>query len=607
MTDYKTVFRPFIDLFNQGQVQTILLAWLPTKMESYLPGIMAVDMFLTTIIASGITTVFAALYLFVIRITTGNCWNKNIVKVQIEHYVSGIYGDQQTSTFYLAISWIISQQTKQLSKGSFLVQPVNSITKVDPDDDCEPPGFNILPEKNQVVSIDYKGRKFDITYSIPESDTENRENGNNGNSSNIKQMPSIYLTTMEDSNTSVDAISDFLNDVTRSYLESRKKLRVRSRYERSNAYWHKVQALSSNRDLETVALEETQESLIKKELETFTSDKDFYRKIGMPYRRGILLYGKPGTGKTSLINAISSYLNRDLYYLNLKNMSDDNELNAAFSSLPANQIIILEDIDTHSKTLHKREFETDDISQNRFKENKNNLSGKVAPRFSGFSLSTFLDCLDGHLMPEGNIIIMTTNHVEVLDPACIRPGRMDLHLELGYCTHYQIRKMYKNITENPKAEFPQEFLDKIPEKLLPPCEVMMTMLLYRKEIDILPEKVFELTYKYQNMKPEEIAKLMEDELKRIKKVSISKDNLNDEAKEEAKESTAVGARDGKDKKTIDDDNKDEEGMIEKEEIEQIDSIEMTRASSGAITWTSDDSDSNTDVEVNTNEKNVVKI
>ncbi|CAJ0634414.1 984_t:CDS:2 [Entrophospora sp. SA101] len=405
MTDYKTVFRPFIDLFNQGQVQTILLAWLPTKMESYLPGIMAVDMFLTTIIASGITTVFAALYLFVIRITTGNCWNKNIVKVQIEHYVSGIYGDQQTSTFYLAISWIISQQTKQLSKGSFLVQPVNSITKVDPDDDCEPPGFNILPEKNQVVSIDYKGRKFDITYSIPESDTENRENGNNGNSSNIKQMPSIYLTTMEDSNTSVDAISDFLNDVTRSYLESRKKLRVRSRYERSNAYWHKVQALSSNRDLETVALEETQESLIKKELETFTSDKDFYRKI---------------------------------------------------------------------------------------------------------------------------------------------------------------------------------------------------------EIDILPEKVFELTYKYQNMKPEEIAKLMEDELKRIKKVSISKDNLNDEAKEEAKESTAV-ARDGKDKKTIDDDNKDEEGMIEKEEIEQIDSIEMTRASSGAITWTSDDSDSNTDVEVNTNEKNVVKI
>src|SRR6185369_9332855 len=96
---------------------------------------------------------------------------------------------------------------------------------------------------------------------------------------------------------------------------------------------------------------------------------------------------------------------------------------------------------------------------------------------------------------------------------------MDVHLDLGYCTHYQIRKMYKNITENPKAEFPQEILVKIPEKLLPPCEVMMTMILYRKEIDIIPKKLLELTHKYQNMKPEEIAKLMEDELRRIEEAS----------------------------------------------------------------------------------------
>ncbi|CAJ0830835.1 2489_t:CDS:2 [Entrophospora sp. SA101] len=620
MTDYKVIFQPFIDLFNQGHVQAVLLAWLPTKMGPYLSGVMAVDMFLTTIIASGITTIFAALYLIVVRITTGNCWNKNIVKVQIEHYVAGIYGDQQTSMFYVAISWIISQQTKQLSNGSFLVQSVNSITKVDPEDDCEPPGFNILPEKNQVISIDYKGRKFNVTYSMPETDAENREVSNNSNvgynSSSIKPMPSIFLTTVEDSNTSVDAVSDFLNDVTRSYLESQKKLRVRSRYERSEGYWSRVQALSSNRGLKTVALEKAQKSLIKRELETFTSDKDFYQKIGMPYRRGILLYGKPGTGKTSLINAISSYLNRDIYFLNLKNICDDNELNAAFSSLPANQIIVLEDVDTHSKILHKRELETRcGMFQNKIEETKTDTGRKVSSRFSCFSLSTFLGCLDGHLMSEGNIIIMTTNHVEVLDPACIRPGRMDVHLDLGYCTHYQIRKMYKNITENPNAEFPQEFLDKIPEKLLPPCEVMMTMLLYRKEIDILPEKVFDLTRKYQDMKPEEIAKLMEDELKRTKKESASNDNLDDEAKEEPVESTTASGDDDGDRKLkakddndkiIDDaieskeakkdDSKNEEGIIGKKETKQIASIEMIRDLSN-VTWTSDDSDSSTDVEV----------
>ena len=120
-----------------------------------------------------------------------------------------------------------------------------------------------------------------------------------------------------------------------------------------------------------------------------------------------------------------------------------------------------------------------------------------------------MGCLDGNILAEGSIIIMTTNHLEYLDPACIRPGRMDVHLDLGYCTHYQIRKMYKSIAENPEIEFPKDILEKIPEKLLPPCEVMMTMVLYRNDIDNIPEKIHELAIKYENMKPEEIAKQME--------------------------------------------------------------------------------------------------
>ncbi|RGB42339.1 P-loop containing nucleoside triphosphate hydrolase protein, partial [Rhizophagus diaphanus] len=227
-----------------------------------------------------------------------------------------------------------------------------------------------------------------------------------------------------------------------------------SRYERSKNRWNFVQTLTSSRGLDSVALNESQENLLKKELETFANDKSFYERIGVPYRRGILLYGKPGTGKTSLINAISSQLSRDIYYLNLKDIKNDNELNAAFSGVPGNQIIVLEDVDTQSKVLHKLKIDA----------------------FAEFSLSTFLGCLDGHILAEGNIIIMTTNHVEHLDPACIRPGRMDVQLNLGYCTHYQIEKMYKSVVENPEAKFPHDILEKIPENLLPPCEVMMTMI-----------------------------------------------------------------------------------------------------------------------------------
>jgi ATP-dependent 26S proteasome regulatory subunit len=64
--------------------------------------------------------------------------------------------------------------------------------------------------------------------------------------------------------------------------------------------------------LNSIALDYKQEKLLKKELETFINDRKFYENLGIPYRREILLYEKPGTGKTSLINAISSHLTRDI-------------------------------------------------------------------------------------------------------------------------------------------------------------------------------------------------------------------------------------------------------------------------------------------------------
>src|SRR6266496_5182787 len=83
-----------------------------------------------------------------------------------------------------------------------------------------------------------------------------------------------------------------------------------------------------------------------------------------------------------------------------------------------------------------------------FDEGIKNDKSKKESSNKEFSLSAFLACLDGHTISEGNIIIMTTNHVDLLDPACIRPDRMDVHLELDYCTHYQLNKMVKIVINN---------------------------------------------------------------------------------------------------------------------------------------------------------------
>ncbi|KAJ2992680.1 hypothetical protein HDV02_002906 [Globomyces sp. JEL0801] len=115
---------------------------------------------------------------------------------------------------------------------------------------------------------------------------------------------------------------------------------------------------------------------------------------------------------------------------------------------------------------------------------------------------------------------MTSNHPELLDPALIRPGRIDLHLELGYCTHYQIQHMFDNVmnmksdpdqklkievkkamvntnvVDNPgiqgqKSEISLD-LSGIPEGVIPPCDAMRILLLYRTDSpEIITQKLKE--------------------------------------------------------------------------------------------------------------------
>lgn len=98
-------------------------------------------------------------------------------------------------------------------------------------------------------------------------------------------------------------------------------------------------------------------------------------------------------------------------------------MSAAFSSIPANQILVLEDVDTQSKVLHKRRGGSSDSSSND-NSSKDKIAGPSnkggSDSFSKFSLSTFLSCCDGHILAEGIILIITTNHIEVLDPGTIQ-------------------------------------------------------------------------------------------------------------------------------------------------------------------------------------------
>ena len=180
------------------------------------------------------------------------------------------------------------------------------------------------------------------------------------------------------------------------------------------------------RPLSTIYLKEGQkEEIIKKTNDFFSEEtRDIYLSFGIPYKSINLVYGVPGSGKTSMIKALASELDCDLYILPITKELDDYQLVDALSYISENEdkkrIIVMEDIDTIFDTDRK---EGDD---------KNMIT-----------LQGFLNCLDGFTCIEGTMLFITANKPQVLDFALIRSCRIDNKIELDYADKYQIENMFR--------------------------------------------------------------------------------------------------------------------------------------------------------------------
>jgi len=162
--------------------------------------------------------------------------------------------------------------------------------------------------------------------------------------------------------------------------------------------------------------------------------------IGIPFRRGYLLHGVPGSGKTSLIHSLSGELGLDIYVVSLssKGMSD-NTLTTLMGGVPTRCILLLEDLDaafTRSVTRDSTSTGTPTASTAKDKDTAENDG-------STLSLSGLLNALDGVAAAEGRLLFATTNHIERLDPALSRPGRMDVWVNFTHATKFQAEGIFK--------------------------------------------------------------------------------------------------------------------------------------------------------------------
>ncbi|CAH9107097.1 unnamed protein product [Cuscuta epithymum] len=186
---------------------------------------------------------------------------------------------------------------------------------------------------------------------------------------------------------------------------------------------------------QTLAMDTELKISIMEDLDRFVKRREYYRKVGKAWKRGYLLYGPPGTGKSSLIAAMANYLEFDIYDLDLTAVHTNCELKNILLSTGNRSILVVEDIDC-SVSITNRIANQQALS-NPPKKSKNR---------DAVTLSGLLNFIDGLWSSCGDerIIVFTTNHKERLDPALLRPGRMDVHIHMSYCTYDAFLTLAKN-------------------------------------------------------------------------------------------------------------------------------------------------------------------
>ena len=303
---------------------------------------------------------------------------------------------------------------------------------------------------------------------------------------------------------------------------------VRRSAQGQSAQW--VQAITRpSRSIDTVYMDEDVKQSLMDDVREYLdpSTPIFYARRGIPYRRGYLFHGPPGTGKTSLSFALAGTFGFELFTVSLKEpFMSEHKLTQLFSALPSRCIVLLEDVDTAG--LEKRDgAKPDEQQDDNSQETKSKGRGGVrirnetrqvgnhtvtTPTAEGVTLSGLLNAIDGVASQEGRILVMTTNDPESLDGALIRPGRIDMQVYFGHASRYYTRQIfYKMFAKDDPQDTSHElafdemhdsataehvttlqdkerlekmaahFADILPDKVLTPAEIQGFLLMRRKD------------------------------------------------------------------------------------------------------------------------------
>jgi len=465
-----------IDLFINGIFQAIIFS-----MVSYIISNVVT-------IPKSINFIFRPYYMFINKISTF-IWYCIFNKAKIfEKRVDVMYitENKQINELYKAVYWYLSTTDNV----DYINEPYLQFA-------CDQKSImsgvydiNKIINQNREKKIKYKNNE--ITYSyysdiiIVYTDKDRK-----------KENYTVTLKTMQHENSKEDILEDFCKycaDEYKFFLTG--KTWVQQIYTNHYNEW-KSSPSNNYRKLDTIILKNNIKDKIKNDVQLFLNSEEWYQHRDIPYTRGYLFYGHPGTGKTSMIKGLSLFSKRHIHYLMLNEVENDSQLLELVKNINYKEtILVIEDIDAmlnivKSRNPDKKSYEeyieekekTDKMTTDEWRKKEYEFERKK----STITLSGLLNVIDGLFSSHGRILIMTTNHPEILDAALIRPGRIDCKFLFDNCDIEQIGKLYEMFFNSELTELNKEQLLKIKNKEYSPAQITSIFLRYRNNPEIALE------------------------------------------------------------------------------------------------------------------------
>lgn len=465
----RDAFRALKPIEGDNSNSTTSLTQLPANLlEAFIPGYSVISKFLLEVLGFDITLVVSVcLLIFGLVTSIKFLWTHAYNQFE-EHFMSYVCINSDDDLYEHVLEWL---QGQKISKNSRCLMAKTSHGNawdlqdggeeeeaLDPNklvnfsnwDSKVPPKFQPYFGRHRFFHC---GRYFEFR-----RDAKQMMYSGWGGSSVFQEDETIRLTCI---GRSTQPIKELMRECRDSFLDKEKACTVVRRPApkdmrgRGRTVWNRV-ATRPSRPMETVVLDHDQKDRVLADINEYLhpSTPRWYANRGIPYRRGYLFHGPPGTGKSSLAWAIAGVFGLDIYCISLVEPSlTEEDLGLMFSSLPRRCVVLLEDIDSAGLIRRQEPEEGEKVNGddatakigNEIAKALKSVQGKnekSKDNNQGISLSGLLNAIDGVASHEGRVLVMTTNFPDKLDDALIRPGRIDMKVKFTMSTHHQVFELF---------------------------------------------------------------------------------------------------------------------------------------------------------------------